>query len=88
MPVVNHATANTRLSVLQHQTLIRLLCAWQDSLGGNAKTSLVVAVTDAAESMNETLDSLNFGGAQSMMSPLKTSRYCIQAESRMGALDH
>lgn len=35
--------------------------ALQDSLGGNAKTSLVVAITDAVESTNETLDSLNFG---------------------------
>lgn len=33
----------------------------QESLGGNAKTSLVVAVADARESIEETLQALNFG---------------------------
>ena len=35
--------------------------ALQDSLGGNARTTLIVAVADAAESAQETLDSLTFG---------------------------
>jgi len=38
--------------------LTRLL---QESLGGNARTSLVVAVADAAEHVEETLQSLQFG---------------------------
>ena len=33
----------------------------QDSLGGNAKTSLLVAACDAAEHVEETLQSLSFG---------------------------
>jgi hypothetical protein len=33
----------------------------QDSLGGNAKTSLLVAACDAAEHVDETLQSLQFG---------------------------
>ena len=33
----------------------------QESLGGNAKTSLVVAIADAAEHLDETLQSMQFG---------------------------
>jgi hypothetical protein len=33
----------------------------QESLGGNAKTSLVVAVADAREQVEETLQALQFG---------------------------
>ena len=36
-------------------------CVPQDSLGGNAKTSLLVAACDAAEHVVETLQSLQFG---------------------------
>ncbi len=37
--------------------------AWflQESLGGNAKTSLVIAVSDAVDHVDETLQSLQFG---------------------------
>ena len=38
-----------------------LVPAKQDSLGGNAKTSLVVAVSDAVDHVDETLQSLQFG---------------------------
>lgn len=38
--------------------LTRLL---QDSLGGNSKTSLIVACADAAEHVEESLQSLQFG---------------------------
>jgi Kinesin motor domain len=36
-------------------------CTRQESLGGNAKTTLVVAVADAAEHVDETLQSMQFG---------------------------
>ena len=57
--------------LIAHEPGIPLqLCFWsrsmvpacpQDSLGGNARTTLIVAVADAAESAQETLDSLTFG---------------------------
>ena len=37
-------------------------CPPQDSLGGNAKTSLLVAACDALEHVDETLQSLQVGG--------------------------
>ena len=33
----------------------------QESLGGNAKTSLIITIADALESADETLQSLQFG---------------------------
>lgn len=39
----------------------KLYLSWQDSLGGNAKTSLIVAVTDAFEHVEESVQSLLFG---------------------------
>ncbi|KAK9806570.1 hypothetical protein WJX73_003259 [Symbiochloris irregularis] len=52
------ADPNQSFVPFRNSKLTRLL---QDSLGGNAKTSLVIAVSDALEHVNETLDSLNFG---------------------------
>ena len=37
----------------------------QESLGGNAKTSLVIAVANAAQHSDETLQSLQFGARAS-----------------------
>ena len=36
-------------------------CGMQESLGGNAKTSLVIAVANAEEHVDESLQSLQFG---------------------------
>ena len=37
------------------------MCALQESLGGNAKTSLVIAVANAEDHLDESLQSLQFG---------------------------
>lgn len=37
------------------------MCALQESLGGNAKTSLVIAVANAEDHIDESLQSLQFG---------------------------
>ena len=47
-------------------------CTAQESLGGNAKTTLVVAVADAQEHAEETFNSLQFG-ARAM---------CVQTQVR------
>ena len=48
----------------------------QESLGGNARTSLVVAVADAIEHCDETLQSLQFGTRAMFVE--NTVRYCAQ----------
>ena len=56
---VNARASNTKVHVpFRDSKLTRLL---QDSLGGNARTSLVVAVSDAVEHADETVQSLMFG---------------------------
>ena len=50
----------------------------QDSLGGNARTSLIIAVTDAQEHSDESLQSLSFGQrAMSVMTSAKINE-CIE----------
>lgn len=65
---MRHDCRSTHLSLrkqaLPHtlpQSPLTLYAAMQESLGGNAKTTLVIAVANALEHMDETLQSLQFG---------------------------
>ena len=56
-------------------------CA-QESLGGNAKTSLVIAVANAAQHSEETLQSLQFGSRAMRVRTQAVVNECLDFKAR------
>lgn len=54
-----------------------LMCFPQESLGGNAKTSLVIAVANAVQHCEETLQSLQFGSRAMRVQTQAVVNECI-----------